>query len=580
MKILLETRLHSFLLSMFGMLALSSCVNEEYDFSKEIDTEVTILKNVSMPIGSVEKITISELLTLEDDESVIRTDDQGNFIFSFSGSDITAELDVPSFSIASDAGIHTEPLIVHFNTGSAAGKNPSQVPEDIVYSKISGGVLSTSLPMAIDTELPTQIADIKSIGLNASCYMNFSVSGGSVYLKSGFVFEFPSAISLNAGAYTDVRFELIDNHKLRAKQDVKISPASPLTFALVIDKFNLPAGAVSNGRLNIDEELKVTGDLYISPSDYTVIPDKLSIQIKADISDLDVLTAEVKLAVDETVKGDVLEISDLPDFLSGGDICLDIYNPSLNFNVNNSTPFGFGVHAAVKAANGDKSVNITIGDDPAINIPAGTQSKYVISRRENPAAGVTNIVVPEIGDLISMMPKTISFDEIRVQSPVDEYVTIASGQNYEASISYEVYAPLAFDKNLNIHYVQDVDNIGFELDDINAETLKITLSIVNTIPLDFNINAKPLDADGNVIEDVTLSIENNIKAGTLDAPAQSDIALSMTSSGKTFGFDGLRLDIKAVCPSEDMYGVALNINNSIEITNISLSCPEGVTVNM
>ena len=141
MKILSDTRFHSVLLSMFGVLALSACVNEEYDFSKEIDTDLTILKNVSMPLGSVEKITISKLLTLEDNESVIKTDDQGNFVFSFSGSDIIAELDVPSFALA-DGGMHTEPLIGHFNTGNAAGKNPSQVKENILYSSLSGGILT------------------------------------------------------------------------------------------------------------------------------------------------------------------------------------------------------------------------------------------------------------------------------------------------------------------------------------------------------------------------------------------------------------------------------------------------------
>ena len=31
---------------------------------KEIDTEMTMLKNVSMPVGSFERVSISEILTL------------------------------------------------------------------------------------------------------------------------------------------------------------------------------------------------------------------------------------------------------------------------------------------------------------------------------------------------------------------------------------------------------------------------------------------------------------------------------------------------------------------------------------
>ena len=80
MKILSDIKLHSVLLSTIGVFALSACVNEEYDFSKEIDTDMTILKNVSIPLGSIEKITVAKLLTLNDNESLIRTDAQGNSV--------------------------------------------------------------------------------------------------------------------------------------------------------------------------------------------------------------------------------------------------------------------------------------------------------------------------------------------------------------------------------------------------------------------------------------------------------------------------------------------------------------------
>ena len=178
------------------------------------------------------------------------------------------------------------------------------------------------------------------------------------------------------------------------------------------------------------------------------------------------------------------------------------------------------------------------------------------------------------------MPKTISLDEIRVQSTADEFISIVAGNDYMASISYEVYAPLAFDKNLNIHYSQDVENLDFNFGEVGAENIKIKLSIVNTIPLDFSIAAKAIDADGNVIEGIGMSLDDNINAGTLDTPVQSDITISMTSRRETIDFNGLRLDIKAVCPSEDMYGVALNKNSSLEIKDMILTCPEGVTVNM
>ena len=73
MKMLHYSRWHSVLIILTGMSALSACVNEEYDLSKDIDTEITILKNVSMPLGSIEPVTIEKVLNLEQDEnSVLR----------------------------------------------------------------------------------------------------------------------------------------------------------------------------------------------------------------------------------------------------------------------------------------------------------------------------------------------------------------------------------------------------------------------------------------------------------------------------------------------------------------------------
>ena len=581
MKILSDIKLHSVLLSTIGVFALSACVNEEYDFSKEIDTDMTILKNVSIPLGSIEKITVAKLLTLNDNESLIRTDAQGNFVFSFSGSDITTKVDVPSFEIASEDGIHTEPVIVPFTTGSAAGKDPSQVKDNILYSSRTGGILSTSMPITVDSELPERVVDVKSVGLDASCDLKFYANGGPVYLKQGFVIEFPSMLNLNPEANDEARFELIDNHKLRVKKDLKVSPSSPLIFALLLDNVDVPEGSVKNGHLVVEKDVILTGDFYISPSDYSVIPSKVTLQIQVDITDLEVLTSEVKLVVDEKVNGDMLEIRDMPDFLSGGNICLDIYNPTINVDVVNSTPVSFDVHAAVVASNDSKTISIALGEEPAINVAADSHSKYVISRREcSVTEGVANIVVPQVGELISMLPKTIAFNDINIHSATGEYVTVIPSESYSATISYNVYAPLAFDKDLSIEYSQDINGLGFSLGDVNAEKVNVSLSVISSIPLEFNIVAEALDPDGNVMKDVDLSLDNVIKAGTLDSPVQSDITLSMTSQRETIIFDGLRLGIKAVSPSEDMYGVSLNSNHSLEIKDIVLTCPEGVIVKM
>lgn len=580
MKMQHYLRWHSVLIILTGMSALSACVNEEYDLSKDIDTEITILKNVSMPLGSIEPVTIEKILNLEqEDISVLCKNDDGDFIFTFTGSEISAEIDVPSFSIAPAGGIQTEPIEVHFNTGPAAGMDPGIVTENIVYSKVTGKLLDSSMDIEVESKLPSQIVDVKSVALDASIYMNFSVNAGAVHLMKGFSVEFPEFLNVVGTGYTDSRFEIQSGNKLVVKDDILISSVSPLTFALKVDKITLPQGSISEGLLVMNDEVRVNGDFYLSPSDFRVIPEELVVDIKADMTDLDVLSAEVKLAINEKVNGTSLSISEFPEFLTGGNVCLDLYNPSLNFGVKNHTPFAFGVKAGIKAARGNDSVEIQLGEDPAIDIPADTEAFYQITRKETDVPqGAVNIVVPELGDLISILPEKVTFDDITLTSTSTDYVSIVSGDKYSASISYEVYAPLAFDKDLNIEFSTDINEIGLSFDEFSVENFKLGLKIENSIPLDFAIDAVVLDAEGSVVNDMELNVSAPVKGGTQNSPAVSDIEISIKSTGDSFSLDGLRLTMNASAPS-DLTGVALNEKQGFKITDLVITCPEGITFN-
>ncbi len=577
MKILYLSALRSVIILMAGLLALSSCVNDEYDLSQDIDTEMTLLKNVSMPIGSFEMVSISELLTLNDDEeSIISKNDEGDFIFSFSGDEISAEIDVPSFTIAPSGGIHTEPIEVHFSTGPAAGMSASFVTEDIVYSKIAGKPLESSMDIELDAELPSEILDIKSIGLDASLYLNFTVQGGAVNLKEGFVLDFPDFLNICKSNMSDDGFEIFDNHKVILNKDVKVTSSSPLVLALDLDKINLPSRAISDGVLVLNEDVKVTGDFYLSPSDFTVIPDKLLISIKADIIDLDVVSAEVKLAVDEKISGSSMELDNLPDFLTGGDVCLDIYNPTLTFDITNSTPLSFDVKSGITANRGTHEVSIALGTDPEIRIPADSEVKYIISKKASLVSGTTNIVEPKLGEMISMLPETITIDEISLASVNKDYVEIRSGSRYNASIAYEVYAPLAFDKDMSLSFDQEITDLGLDLG-MDLSAISATLNIVNSIPLDFTITAKALNSYGNVINDIDISVSKTIAAGSHTNPVTTEVTLSIKSNSGTIAFDGLKLSMKAN-GSSAMAGVALNENQGFGIKDLVITLPEGITI--
>ena len=576
MKTLFVSGWRSVLIGISGMLALSACVNDEYDLSKDIDTEMTLLKNVSMPLGSFEKVSISEILTLdESEESIISKNNDGDFIFSFTGDEISADIEVPSFRIAQSGVIHTEPIEVHFSTGPAAGMNAGVITENIVYSQITGKPLDSSMDIELDADLPAEIIDVKSVILDAAINLNFTVQGGAVNLKEGFVLDFPEFLNVVKSNMSDTRFELIDNHKVMLKQDVKVSSASPLVFSLKLDKMNIPSGVVSDGILAINEKVKVTGDFYLSPSDFSIIPEKLVISIKADITGLDVVSAEVKLAVDEKISGSTMELDNLPDFLSGGDICLDIYNPTLSFDILNDTPLSFGIKTGITGTRGNKEVNILLGEKPEINIPAESDVRYVLTRREQASVGTNHIVVPELGEMISMLPETISIDDISLSSSGEDYIQIISGNSYKASVAYEVYAPLAFDQNMKISFDQKVTDLGLDLG-ISLSAISASMNIENSIPLDFTIAAKALDSDGKVMNDIDVTVSKAVAAGTHTSPVTTEVTLMIKSKSGVIAFDGLHLSMKAN-GSSALTGVALNENQGFDIKDLIITLPEGIT---
>ena len=568
MKMLKISLRHSIAVAV-GMLAISACVNEEYDLSKDIDTEMTVLKNISMPVGDLTKVTISDLLNLDNsDGSLIRMDDKGNYVFNFSGDEISLNIDVPEITIGQDGGIHTEPIEVHFGTGIFAGMSGGTVGKNIVYSEQAGKPLDTSMDIEIDSELPSQVSAIKSMTLDASLDMKFSVNAGSVHLSKGFEFDFPSYMHLvkkNAG---DESFTVLDDHRLVIESDINITADSPLALSVTLDRIDVPEGAVTDGYLNLSEKIYTRGDFYIDPIDFDVIPDEVVIDIKADITDLDIISTEVKLNVNETVPGSSMEVNGMPDILGGGDVCLDIYNPVLRFTIDNSTPFSFNVKADISAKRGDNSVSLALGNDPEINIPASTTMDYTYSRRgENPT--------PEIGEMISMVPETISFENIVLASTGKNWVKIVSGRNYSASISYGLNAPLAFGEDMKFGFTYDIDDLNLN---VALSRVTMSLNIENTVPIDLKIGAVALDENGNEMKDVEITVNQTIAAGTHTSPVLTDVVFELESQRGTINLNSLKLNLEALAPSGDMLGITLNKEQGFAINDVVVTLPDGITI--
>ena len=75
-----------------------SCVNEEhgatYDkiIKGDVDKTVNILKNVSIPIGSLKKVVIGDILEITENAKLLELDNEGNISILITGDFCTSFL--------------------------------------------------------------------------------------------------------------------------------------------------------------------------------------------------------------------------------------------------------------------------------------------------------------------------------------------------------------------------------------------------------------------------------------------------------------------------------------------------------
>ena len=95
------------ILALAASFSFVSCVNEEYDLSQGIDTNMTLLQNTTIPLGKVAPIPLSSLLgDLEGSDSTpLKVDEQGNISLSFGNDRITQSFTMPEVEIGGEGSL-------------------------------------------------------------------------------------------------------------------------------------------------------------------------------------------------------------------------------------------------------------------------------------------------------------------------------------------------------------------------------------------------------------------------------------------------------------------------------------------
>lgn len=444
--------------------------------------------------------------------------------------------------------------------------------------KVTDSLEVTFLDESVINDLPEEIRNIKEVLLD-STELRFEIKhdglpitdGTQFVLKDAYV-DLPEFISLtNGGSRLEIPDIQIANNKpvvlkagIAGLKDIDFSQRRPINgkvkFSawLYSDKPGIDIEKVSS-------EVRIALNAALGNGTTASDPGKIVI---------DRIIANASYPLSQTF---TIPFEDLPDGL--GDIEFHV-NPTLTLDI--STNLAIPVDASMTlspyfAGECNKENEITIS---GVSLPysenaAVTASKrYAIGRNAVAPEGGTAILT-DLGVITRRIPDSI---RIRLTADVDPATEciIETSARYNCNLDYALNVPLLFENEPEIRFpLADI-----ELDEDVARHMKdicfgIKGGIVSTMPVGATATVILLDADDKEIptsEKISFSILPSLDGKT---PVTSDISQVIKFNDTSSATPAkLRLEITAA----PVQGIQLNGNEYIQVQNISVVLPEGITI--
>lgn len=576
----------TYLLSGIAMLSaavsVTSCLNEDYDLTKDIDTNISIDGDISAPLGNSEFILVDDFLNLGNDAAdVLKTDASGNYYVSVTGRGSSSDVELPFLSF-SDELVTDGGYIAKIKKSELPLPSSGTVPAE-QYTKHFN---VSSTPMTVNEDVPHEIRAVKDAEVSGVVNISLTVTTGKATL-SDLIIDFPEYLEFADVKDAGLNFNP-DGNLLTIKSPQISTMAKNYYLNVVgIDFDKIPSGQgflPSQHKIVLNDEIKLSAfdvNAVLSDLGTTVeaIPNEIVADIDISISSLIVKTALVKVDPDIVIDPFISNMGELPDFLSGDDVVLDLYNPVLKLNIDNRTPLKLNLNADIMSYKGADHRTAHVGNangGEAIALtPSGMNRLYISRTGEGVPAGFSPVVVPDFSSLISIVPDRIGVENIDVEA-ADEFVTLTSGGRYNVVYDFELAAALAFGKDVRIVYSTDFTgwNETFNPNDesfaLEIRDADVKFDFVNMIPMTISLDAAAIDVDGNVIPGIKVTLKGDIPAGSIEKPSTSALTLNLEGSAEQMRkLDGLRLNLTGSDPGT-MSGVCLNKNQGVQFKNMKI----------
>lgn len=577
-------------IGILGLAGLNSClkVDDTYDLEKDFDMTITVGGDLSVPGSSTEKILLGDLLDLEED-GIIKVN-EGEYHLVQNGEKTSTQVNVPGVDI-DVSGTEFKGFSTQIKEVPSGGTIPSTIT-GYLNDKIEINISQGDIPEEL-VSLSHATTEMVNTSLDLT-----QTSGANVKLLSGYTIAFPEYMEIE---YTgdDGVWEVTgegDNKnvlKLVSADGFTIGGDSKIYFGIAGISFKTVNGqesgeneqesnyAIFNNEsqvISINDNIALNGQLSVSGT-----ISGSGITIKGNVTSQSIVLSDVTGIVSPKVdiEKNSITLDDMPDFLSDDNVILDLTDPRIYVTLTNPTPVKVEIGGTLTSMKGDDTNNKKSVDITTFEIPSNQEEDYVVcinQIKDGPEDDINYVKVDNLSSIIEKIPDQIEM-EITANA-VEENMTVKLNQEYTIKTDYKIDTPLSFGPKTNITYTETIDGWDADLEDAEFKEVKVSMTVINEIPLGVKLNAEAIDVNGNTLDNVKLIMdETTVTPGNIGNPSNKELSFSIVSNGSIKGLDGIKISIVGFV-NENAGNALLKENQTMRFTDIKLTLKGGITMDL
>lgn len=537
-------------MTLLGGLALASCVNSDYDFN-EVDATMGFGgEGLELPGSSTDTIKLADVLDLGDDDCV-KVRPNGDYFFEQVGDNVEpAQPEIAPISVTQrqsvsyDIDINVEPatrsagdaravtVVLSADGDMQSFEYDGDKPAEVVGLDYAETDANLSFSLHFPAGLSSVVASLDEISIQMPSFMELSDVSANIGADGSWSIDGSRIVFSN----------------ITTSRDLTVSArVSRLRFGVSDELGSL---GIEGDKIVLDGRVHVSMNSVATVSGGSIEGLTASSDFAIDDMQITSVTGRFDPEIDLDNLGDV-EITGVPDFLTDGNVRVDLYNPQILLTLNSDLNMGGFVGGTLTSwKDGQPIASVTV---PEMAVRAGGMTEMCICRNGEGIEGYDVVqVVPELSTLIETIPDRITF-EGTARADRNQTCEFELGHRYTVQPAYRVEAPIAFAENAQIVYKDTIDEWHEDIEDFELSDnsyITFTANIENRVPAYLTLSAYAIDVDGQRMGDDEIKVEvSNTVIASADGETSSETPLTIRVSqndGRALSrLDGLVFDVTA-----------------------------------